>query len=215
MCITFVSQRINEFVKVMEQTSYNIKAELPDLLDHSRKILGLYKPQLDFCLSVHLFKKYTSDGLLLDITQQMMPLFSLKWAKPVYTRGLYYDGSLIYSDLTWCYQGKSRLMNWLPKLVLNGSTRVNKMFVCWSGVNLFGTCAWSLATQAIFFPNKSCSVFSTEECLMMSGYEEFKETLTAKSNTMSVNKTSVFYFVLQTYLQYEWDVRFNDVLGQL
>lgn len=41
MCITYVSQGINEFVKAMEQTSYNIKAGLPDLLDHSRKILGL------------------------------------------------------------------------------------------------------------------------------------------------------------------------------
>lgn len=28
----------------MEKTSYNIKTELPGLLDHSRKILGLYKP---------------------------------------------------------------------------------------------------------------------------------------------------------------------------
>lgn len=40
----FVSQEVNEFVKAMEQTSYNIKAELPDLLNHSRKIMGLYKP---------------------------------------------------------------------------------------------------------------------------------------------------------------------------
>uniref|UniRef100_A0A3Q3X9G5 Kinesin-like protein n=1 Tax=Mola mola TaxID=94237 RepID=A0A3Q3X9G5_MOLML len=30
---------VNEFVKAMEQTSYNIKAELPDLLNHSRKIM--------------------------------------------------------------------------------------------------------------------------------------------------------------------------------
>ncbi|XP_051263193.1 kinesin-like protein KIF2C isoform X2 [Dicentrarchus labrax] len=32
-------KRVDEFVKAMEQTSYNIKAELPDLLNHSRKIL--------------------------------------------------------------------------------------------------------------------------------------------------------------------------------
>nr|XP_046264056.1 kinesin-like protein KIF2C isoform X2 [Scatophagus argus] len=32
-------KKVNEFVKAMEQTSYNIKEELPDLLDHSRKIL--------------------------------------------------------------------------------------------------------------------------------------------------------------------------------
>lgn len=38
--IPFVSQRVNDFVKAMEQTSYNIKEELPDLVDHSRKILG-------------------------------------------------------------------------------------------------------------------------------------------------------------------------------
>lgn len=27
----------------MEQTSYNIKTELPGLLDHSRRIMGMYK----------------------------------------------------------------------------------------------------------------------------------------------------------------------------
>lgn len=36
-------QKVNEFVTAMEQTSYNIKTELPGLLDHSRRILGLYK----------------------------------------------------------------------------------------------------------------------------------------------------------------------------
>lgn len=36
----------------MEQPSYNIKAELPNLVDGSRKILGLYKL---FWLSVHSF----------------------------------------------------------------------------------------------------------------------------------------------------------------
>lgn len=44
MGANFVFQEVNEFVKAMEQTSYNIKAELPDLLNHSRKIMGLYKP---------------------------------------------------------------------------------------------------------------------------------------------------------------------------
>lgn len=38
-----IFQKVNEFVTAMEQTSYNIKAELPGLLDHSRKLLGLYK----------------------------------------------------------------------------------------------------------------------------------------------------------------------------
>uniref|UniRef100_A0A8C4GG54 Kinesin-like protein n=1 Tax=Dicentrarchus labrax TaxID=13489 RepID=A0A8C4GG54_DICLA len=46
------ADRVDEFVKAMEQTSYNIKAELPDLLNHSRKILGLYKPQIYYD-SVH------------------------------------------------------------------------------------------------------------------------------------------------------------------
>lgn len=32
-------KRVNEFVVAMEKTSYNIKAELPELVDHSRKIL--------------------------------------------------------------------------------------------------------------------------------------------------------------------------------
>lgn len=39
----FVFQRVNEFVAAMEKTSYNIKAELPELVDHSRKILGAYE----------------------------------------------------------------------------------------------------------------------------------------------------------------------------
>ncbi|XP_036941200.1 kinesin-like protein KIF2C isoform X1 [Acanthopagrus latus] len=34
-------KRVNDFVKAMEQTSYNIKEELPDLVDHSRKILDM------------------------------------------------------------------------------------------------------------------------------------------------------------------------------
>lgn len=46
--ITFVSQRGNELLKAMEQTSYNIEAGVPDLVDHSQKLLGLYKPELDF-----------------------------------------------------------------------------------------------------------------------------------------------------------------------
>uniref|UniRef100_A0A3B4V6D5 Kinesin-like protein n=1 Tax=Seriola dumerili TaxID=41447 RepID=A0A3B4V6D5_SERDU len=41
--ITFVSQRGNELFKAMEQTSYNIETGLPDLVDHSRKLLGLCK----------------------------------------------------------------------------------------------------------------------------------------------------------------------------
>ncbi|KAM9349299.1 kinesin-like protein KIF2C [Symphorus nematophorus] len=32
-------KRVEDFVKAMEQTSYNIKAELPDLVDHTRKIM--------------------------------------------------------------------------------------------------------------------------------------------------------------------------------
>uniref|UniRef100_A0A4W6E3H8 Kinesin-like protein n=1 Tax=Lates calcarifer TaxID=8187 RepID=A0A4W6E3H8_LATCA len=39
--ITSTSQRANELVKAMEQTSYNIEAGLPDLVDHSRNLLGL------------------------------------------------------------------------------------------------------------------------------------------------------------------------------
>ncbi|KAF0046979.1 hypothetical protein F2P81_000612 [Scophthalmus maximus] len=34
-------QRANELVKAMEQTSYNIEAGLPDLVDHSQKLFGL------------------------------------------------------------------------------------------------------------------------------------------------------------------------------
>lgn len=51
----FFPQRVNEFVQAMEQTSYNIKAELPGLLDHSRKILGLFKSPC-VCLSIHCHK---------------------------------------------------------------------------------------------------------------------------------------------------------------
>ncbi|XP_068197014.1 kinesin-like protein KIF2C isoform X2 [Antennarius striatus] len=35
--------RVNEFVTAMKKTSFDIKAELPDMLDHSQKILGLFK----------------------------------------------------------------------------------------------------------------------------------------------------------------------------
>lgn len=39
--ITVVSQRGNGLFKAMEQTSYNIVEGLPDLVEHSRKLLGL------------------------------------------------------------------------------------------------------------------------------------------------------------------------------
>lgn len=50
-----VFQRVNEFVVAMEKTSYNIKAELPALVDHARKTLGSYESP-PVCLSVHCFK---------------------------------------------------------------------------------------------------------------------------------------------------------------
>uniref|UniRef100_A0AAQ5X0Z2 Kinesin-like protein n=1 Tax=Amphiprion ocellaris TaxID=80972 RepID=A0AAQ5X0Z2_AMPOC len=43
---TFVLKRAGELVNAMDQISYNIEAGLPDLMDHSRKLLGLYKPLL-------------------------------------------------------------------------------------------------------------------------------------------------------------------------
>lgn len=42
-CVPLCLQKVGDFVTAMEKTSYNIKTELPGLLDHSRKILGLYK----------------------------------------------------------------------------------------------------------------------------------------------------------------------------
>uniref|UniRef100_A0A674P1H0 Kinesin-like protein n=1 Tax=Takifugu rubripes TaxID=31033 RepID=A0A674P1H0_TAKRU len=46
-------RKVNEFVTAMEQTSYNIKTELPGLLDHSRRILGMYKWWLECLLIWH------------------------------------------------------------------------------------------------------------------------------------------------------------------
>uniref|UniRef100_A0A665TJ23 Kinesin-like protein n=1 Tax=Echeneis naucrates TaxID=173247 RepID=A0A665TJ23_ECHNA len=39
--IIFVFQRATELVKAMEKTSYNIEMGLPDIVDHSRKLMGL------------------------------------------------------------------------------------------------------------------------------------------------------------------------------
>lgn len=49
----FFFQGVDDFVKAMAQTSYNIKEGLPDLVAHSRKILGLYIPQLIFSLTIY------------------------------------------------------------------------------------------------------------------------------------------------------------------
>lgn len=40
-CVALCLQKVGDFVTAMEKTSYNIKTELPGLLGHSRKILGL------------------------------------------------------------------------------------------------------------------------------------------------------------------------------
>lgn len=48
---------MNEFVLAMEKTSYNIKAELPEVVDHTRKALGLYKSPV--CLPAQCFKMIT------------------------------------------------------------------------------------------------------------------------------------------------------------
>uniref|UniRef100_A0A7N6FE28 Kinesin-like protein n=1 Tax=Anabas testudineus TaxID=64144 RepID=A0A7N6FE28_ANATE len=42
-----------ELVKAMEQTSYNIESGLPDLVDHSRKLLGLYNSLILYCSSMN------------------------------------------------------------------------------------------------------------------------------------------------------------------
>ncbi len=60
----------------MEQTSYNIKAELPGLVDHSRKILGLFKHQTRYSFSVRYFNNVPS------MTQQTavnLLKLQLKW----------------------------------------------------------------------------------------------------------------------------------------
>lgn len=57
-------QKVNDFVTAMEQTSYNIKSELPGLLDHSRKVLGLYRPQLDFPFCHFGMKSYPNNSCL-------------------------------------------------------------------------------------------------------------------------------------------------------
>lgn len=50
-CLPLCLQKVGDFVTAMEKTSYNIKTELPGLLDHSRKVLGWYKyPRLPACV---------------------------------------------------------------------------------------------------------------------------------------------------------------------
>lgn len=40
LIIYFYFQRGNDFIKEMDQTSYNIELGLPDLLDYSQKLMG-------------------------------------------------------------------------------------------------------------------------------------------------------------------------------
>jgi len=49
--VTFVSQWANQVFSAMGKTSYNIEAGLPDLVANAKKLLGLYKLQLDLVVS--------------------------------------------------------------------------------------------------------------------------------------------------------------------
>lgn len=46
-CITFVSQKANEFYNAMGKSTYNIEEGLPDLVDYAKTFMGLYKLHLD------------------------------------------------------------------------------------------------------------------------------------------------------------------------
>lgn len=75
---------------------------------------------------------------------------------------LCYKGPSVYSDLTWRYQVKSRLTNWLREVELNCTATK-------------GAC--SAAQVEFFLLWLMPRVFST---IVKSGYEEFNEKLTAK-----------------------------------
>lgn len=44
----FFTQRAGDLVQEMGQISYNIEEGLPNLVDHSKKLLGVYQPK--YCL---------------------------------------------------------------------------------------------------------------------------------------------------------------------
>ncbi|KAI3374969.1 hypothetical protein L3Q82_021495, partial [Scortum barcoo] len=69
-------KRANEFIKAMEQTSYNIEEGLPEMVDHSRKLLGLYKPQCHFgflSISSTIYSKINGTALLSGSTEETSP----------------------------------------------------------------------------------------------------------------------------------------------